>query len=394
LQTISEKLFESAKGYEKATDDVQRLLLKNELAELNARASLSTLEQALIDLIARMKTKSLLTKCKEELKTKPISDKAKDFASSTVTAPLRSALKEEFEILGVSTMMPRLDESVEKGKMKHKLELDLVHQAQIRDILSEGEQRAIAIGSFLAELRTGGHGGGFVFDDPVSSLDHFRRQKVASRLVDEAKVRQVIIFTHDTSFLGELRDMIEQIKVDHIIHYLEWEGSYSGRIVDGLPWHHQSFKERIDKLQQEQAKLIKSWPTYPSDTESAAMRSQYSLMRATVERVIQDVVFNGVVVRYRDWIKVGNLSAVVGFESAECNEIERIYKKCCEVVDAHDPASGKNAPIPTAIDLGNDIAALLQIVEMIKILRTQNKKGSRAYTPLYIHSYSQMVFSN
>jgi hypothetical protein len=40
-------------------------------------------------------------------------------------------------------------------------------------------------------------------------------------------------------------------------------------------------------------------------------------MRATIERIIQDVVLNGVVVRYRDWIRVPKLSEVVGFEKAE-----------------------------------------------------------------------------
>ena len=172
----------------------------------------------------------------------------------------------------------------------HKLALDLETAVEIREILSEGEQRAIAIGSFLAELRTGNHDGAIVFDDPVSSLDHFRRQNVARRLADLAKARQVIVFTHDSSFLGELCDLIESNKIDHTIHHLEWEGAHSGKVVQGLPWLHQSFKERIDKLQQAQRKLSKVWPAYPNDADSAAMRTQYSLLRATVERVIQDVV--------------------------------------------------------------------------------------------------------
>ncbi|MGB7195775.1 MAG: AAA family ATPase [Collimonas pratensis] len=366
LKTIAEHLTAQEKAYEQATDDKQKQLLKTELAELKARALLVPQRQALLDLIERMRIKSLLTKCKDHLKTKPISDKAKEFASNAVTAPLRLALKEEFEALGVATLMPRLDESVERGKMRHKLELNLEVQAQIREILSEGEQRAVALGSFLAELRTGGHGGGIVFDDPVSSLDHFRRQNVAQRLVDEAKVRQVIIFTHDTSFLGDLLDLIEKTGIDHIIHYLEWEGEYAGKISDGLPWLHQTFKGRIDELQQAQAKLAKTWSPYPSDAQTALMRTQYSRVRATIERAIQDIVFNGVVVRYRDWIKVTQLSNVVGFDAVECAEIERLYKICCDVVDAHDSSSGKNAAVPTAVQLGSDIAALLAVTEAIK----------------------------
>ena len=87
--------------------------------------------------------------------------------------------------------------------MRHKLVLDLPVTKKLDEILSEGEQRAIALGSFLAEMHLANHLGGIVFDDPVSSLDHYRRKDVARRLVDEAKIRQVIILTHDTVFLGE-----------------------------------------------------------------------------------------------------------------------------------------------------------------------------------------------
>lgn len=372
LTTIADALATQAEAYEKATDDKQKLLLKAELAELKARVALQPHKDAVLALIERMRIKSLLTKCKDDLKTKPISDKSKEFSTNAVTAPLRQALKEEFDGLGVAHIAPRLDESVERGKMKHKLALDVVVPAKISDILSEGEQRAIALGCFLAELRTGGHGGGIVFDDPVSSLDHTRRQKVARRLVAEAKNRQVIIFTHDTSFLGELRDLIEQTGIDHVIHHLEWYGEFSGVIQSGLPWEHKSYRDRIDKLQKAQSALAVGWPPYPNSEQSAAMRQQYNLMRATIERVIQDVVFNGVVVRYRDWIRVTpNLSKVVGFEKEECDEIERLYQICCDVVDAHDPASGKNSPVPTADQLGQDIAALVALTSDIEA----RKKG-------------------
>jgi len=381
LDAIAAGFFMQADEFDKATDDKWRTLLKAELNELSARSALALCKQAVLDLVERMRVKALLTKCKDGLKTKPVSEKAKEFASNAVTVPLRAALKDEFEALGVSHAMPRLDESVERGKMKHKLQLDLAVPAQIRDILSEGEQRAIALASFFAELTTGGHGGGIVFDDPVSSLDHIRRQHVARRLVREAATRQVIVFTHDTTFLGELTDLIEQHGTEHAIHYLSWEGAHSGKVNSGLPWHHQTFKDRIDKLEQAQKKLQKSWPPYPDELQSATMRTQYSMLRATIERMIQDLVFNGVVVRYRDWIKVGNLSEVVGFEDTDCKEIERLHKACCDVTEAHDSSSGKNAPVPMAQQLGADIAALAAVAQSIRSKREAKKKAAKGGQP-------------
>jgi hypothetical protein len=40
-----------------------------------------------------------------------------------------------------------------------------------------------------------------VFDDPVSSLDHLHRDRVAARLAEAGQTRQVIVFTHDMAFL-------------------------------------------------------------------------------------------------------------------------------------------------------------------------------------------------
>ena len=279
--------------------------------------------KVVLDLIQRMQVKAKLTKCKDDLKTKAISDKAKELASQVVTAALKSALDTEFQALGVGHIKTKLNERVEYGKMKHKLVLDLPRTMKLDEILSDGEQRAIAIGSFLAELHLAGHGGGIVFDDPVSSLDHNWRSNVARRLVEEAKKRQVIVLTHDTVFLGELRDVIEQKKVDYLIHHLEWRGGCPGHVSAGLPWHHKSYKDRLDKHEKAQKVMEKTWPAYPNEEDNAKMHREYSLLRATIERVIQDVVFNGVVQRYRDWIRVDKLDGVVGFTNTEYKEIEK-----------------------------------------------------------------------
>jgi wobble nucleotide-excising tRNase len=52
--------------------------------------------------------------------------------------------------------------------------VSLFKAAQPEDILSEGEQRVVAIRSFFAEVGLSGGKGGIVLDDPVSSFDHRR----------------------------------------------------------------------------------------------------------------------------------------------------------------------------------------------------------------------------
>ena len=64
----------------------------------------------------------------------------------------------------------------------------------------------------------------------------------------------------------------------------------------------------------------------------------------------------------------------MGFDSNECDEIERIYKKCCDVTEAHDPSSGKNSPVPTAQNLGEDLKALEGLISTIQTRKKHQKK--------------------
>ena len=370
LKALSEKLVAQAVHLEKVDDAKHRQLIEYERAELQARRNLSLRQEALIALVERMRINDALAACKSDLNTKPISDKAREFADKAVTTGLKNALNSEFQKMGIGCRIKvKFTSRVERGRPKLKLVLDLPVTKPLGEILSEGEQRVIAIGSFLAEVHLAGHKDGIVFDDPVSSLDHHWRKNVACRLVDEAKTRQVIVFTHDTVFLGELRDMSELQDVNCLMYHLEWVNDCPGHVTEGLPWEHQSYRDRLDKLQKAQKALEKGWPQYPGANDRNKMRHEYNLLRATIERVIQDVVFNGVIERYRDWVKVGKLGDVAGLTKSECDAIIRLHNACSDVVDAHDPSSAKNAAMPGPAQLGKDIHDLKTVVELIKARR-------------------------
>ncbi|MCC5878306.1 MAG: AAA family ATPase [Idiomarina sp.] len=358
----------------RAADEAKRKRLEKELRELSARQKLSKSLTAIIEFLGRIKRKFALEKCRPDLKTGSISNQSKRFTTVAVTDELRKSLNDEFQALGIGHIKAKLKERSSRGTTYHQILLDLPVTKKIEEILSEGEQRAIALGAFFAELALANHSCGIVLDDPVSSLDHWRRRNVARRLVEESKRRQVIVFTHDTSFLGQLSDEIEAAGVPCATSFLEWQGGAPGCVNEGLPWDHQGYKARINALEQAHSKLAKAWPPYPGEKEVTAIRHEYDRLRATLERVIQDVVFNGVVKRYRDWIKVDSLEDVVGFDRSEYEAIAKLHKRSCDIVTAHDPSSAKAATVPTATDLGNDIVALKGIIEVVRTRR----KGAAA----------------
>ena len=69
------------------------------------------------------------------------------------------------------------------------------------EILSEGERTCVGLAGLLAELDTTENRSGIILDEPVSSLDHNYRERIARHLAEEAKNRQVVVFTHDVVFL-------------------------------------------------------------------------------------------------------------------------------------------------------------------------------------------------
>ena len=168
-------------------------------------------------------------------------------------------------------------------------------------------------------------------------------------------------------FLHQLRDECEKLIHSPNLCFLETAGNYSGKVSEGLPWIHKSFGERIDCLEKAQKRFEKlPWSADPPEALASDIIRQYSFLRATIERVVQDLVLNGTVQRFRDYIDVKRLKKVVGLEQTVVDEIFRLNKRCHDVVEAHDPSSAKDESPPTPDDLKQDINDLNKVIQNIK----------------------------
>jgi ABC-type lipoprotein export system ATPase subunit len=371
LRKLAANQLRACRTYLKAVDEKKKIELTRERDELAFRKNLSECVDGVKSLLERMEKKRLLKLCEKDLKTRHISNKSKEFSSNAVTAELKLALDKEFTQLGIGHIQTKLKERTVKGKVKHQLLLDLPSNVGLDSILSEGEQRAIALGSFLAELHIANHSCGIIFDDPVSSLDHVRRLKVAKRLAIESKSRQVIVFTHDVSFLSDLRSECEKQDVNCCSRYLEQVKGYFGNVTEGLPWMHKSYKERIVQLEKAHRELTQfPWPPYPSEDLVMWIHSEYNHLRSTIERVVEEFILGGTVKRFDSYIKVSNLNKVVGLEQNEVDELMTIMERCNDLVNAHDPSSIRNDPPPTPTELKQDIVDLKKLLERIKVRRS------------------------
>ena len=243
-------------------------------------------------------------------------------------------------------------------------------------VLSEGEQRVIAIASFFAELAVSDHTGAAVFDDPVSSLDHLRRQRVARRLVKEAKTRQVIVFTHDSVFLAELSNALQELGVASLFQHLTYSQLNAGVVNAGLPWHHEGYRGRLDALSKLARAFARGERAMDNVEAERVSRDIYGKLRQVIERVVEDVVLCSVLKRYDDYVRVPKIREVVGLTVEECNPLIELYVAASDILDAHDKASARQFAAPTAADVLRDIGALEAAITAIQDRRKPVKAAA------------------
>src|SRR5260370_12450246 len=180
--------------------------LRKEYAELSGR---KVLHDHRTELKRRIDIHQKVAKIQTAMKpcaTKDISDHGSKLLKTYVTEALASALADEQKNLGITSIPLGLSDRTAKAVIQHRLKLNgATLAADTSAVLSEGEHRAVALAVFMSELQMYPGKDAIIVDDPVSSLDHLRRGKVAERLVAETKERQVIVFTHDLVFLSEVR---------------------------------------------------------------------------------------------------------------------------------------------------------------------------------------------
>ncbi len=175
------------------------------------------------------------------------------------------------------------------------------------EILSEGEQRAVALADFLTEVSLNLANAGIVLDDPVTSQDHERKELIARRLVSEAGNRQVIIFTHDLVLLTMIVEASKDQNVDLLTHWIERDGHGNpGQIsLDDCPATTPEFR----KTDRAKRTLAEAWEAAGSTRVKLLQRGMGELRR-TIEEVIPHHLLKQVVNRWSDRIIVTSLKRV------------------------------------------------------------------------------------
>ena len=381
ISTLLHRLESTAAEFDALIRPAEMAKLETEFKELSAKRQLAANEDIVRKQISRLQLRHRLEECIGATDTTKITITGRNLMDKAVTKALRSALNREFQALGLDHLKLRIIESGRKGALFHKLALDARRfpNATLSEVLSEGEQQIIALASFLAELDASPHRFGIVFDDPVCSLDHLWRERVAARLVEEAKKRQVVIFTHDIVFLVDVQNAADRAGVKTLAQTVVRGAGGVGRCLSegALPWCAMTVRERISCLRKLLQEAEKTFTKGGALDEYRGQAGEfYDRLRASWERAVEEVVFGDVVQRFRNSVKTQQLRCVT-FLDADYENIEAGMTKCSRCIPAHDDARARNAPPPPPDELKRDLEALNAFVKNLREKQAETQKRRR-----------------
>jgi ABC-type lipoprotein export system ATPase subunit len=230
-------------------------------------------------------------------------------------------------------------------------------QVSVASVLSEGEHRVTAIAGFFADLTESGDSSTLVFDDPVSSLDQEFRVKVAQRLLQEAESRQVLVFTHDFSFVQylyeekKLRDLQARANDETPapdLNYLHIDRASNGAgvVTTAEEWRHVSVKERIGRIKQRIQEVGVLYWNNDLVGYGATARDIVGAIRNTWEAFVEQDLLDGVVTRHDRRVQTQRLSKLTDLAASDIATVELGMSIESRFMTGHtSPISDGSAPM-------------------------------------------------
>lgn len=360
LEQEAARLAGEARMAAQAGDATAAARLRDRRIELRTRLWVRSNVDAITEEIDRLVTVRRIGVASGNCSTTAITNESNALTERYVTRQLATDLAAEARRLGASRVRVRMAYRGERGATFHRIELTnaAVRSVRVDEVLSEGEFSAIAMAAHFAEVQQAEHPSGLVFDDPVSSLDHVRRSKVADRLAEAAESRQVIVLTHDLVFLHELESAAARREVPVVVRRLKRDLQTAGIPEEGPPWHAMKVRTRFGVLETQLARARGAFDDGDADRFAELVRYWYGLLRDTWERAVEEVLLGDVVIRFRPDVKT---------QSATSNKLWLIEERDVRTLHVamtrasalqHDQPQAVDDPLPEPDEMAGDLQQL------------------------------------
>ena len=323
--------------------------------------------QLIEDERTRLQAKEKLEKKLSETNTASITKKVGELTRAYVTQEADEFFTREAQNLGLEHVRFRAT-SARQGSQFHRTEFrDARSGTKLTDVLSEGEQTSLGFVGFLTEAHFDASKSALIFDDPVSSLDHMKRESVARRIVELAKERQVVVFTHDVAFTMLLRKAADEIAVPYATRGIEKRRKAEpGYTTEHHPWIAKDAAQRVDKLKQEVAALRRQEKGMPGEDYQRETEKIAGHMSQTWERIISQVIAEPLVDFVSLEVRVGKLRIIGRVTEQDVKTYDDSYGRISAWASRHDPNPALNYVPPTVEELKSEIDVIEDWLNRVK----------------------------
>ena len=329
-------------------------LLKTETAKLAELSARLELKKRLAEIKGTVDDAKWAQRTKQLIKAFPalkrsLTEVAKAASEQMLNADFERRFEDECKGLRAPTV--RLEFPGRRGEPARRKVVSADYKPS--QVLSEGEQKVIALADFLAEAALRLIPAPIVFDDPVNSLDYRRIHEVASRIASLATSRQVVVFTHSIWLATELLDHFTKDKARCKYYSITDDGG-KGIVVAGTHPRWDSVSNTAKAVNT----VLASAKAADGETRQALIESAYSKIRAWCEIVVEMDLLQGVTQRYQANVMMTKLPDIKADRLAAATAvINPIFLKACRIMDGHSQPLETLSVRPTLEELKTDWAA-------------------------------------
>lgn len=319
------------------------------LAELEAASTLSVLLPDVRQFIERTRWSDRLSTLLKPITglLRSLTETAKAASDELLNRGFEEQFAREIEMLRAPRL--RLDFPGRRGQAARRK--SLVPDHRLSEILSESEQKVIALADFLAEASLRPTAAPFILDDPVTSLDYKRLDHVVDRLWSLSRDEQVIVFTHNIWFAVELLSRFEREPGACAYYDITRTEDTTGIVTGGS--HPRA--DTVRHLKGEINSLIQDAATMSGESQAALIERAYDKVRAWCEVVVEEELLRGVTKRHQPNVQMTRLTEIrIDRLEQAIRELFELFEKACRVMGGHSQPLETLAVRPDLDELRKD----------------------------------------
>jgi len=304
-----------------------------------------------------------LNSIKSRFSTTALTTKSKEAFKEIVAGDYTSTFEGYCKYLGV----PNVGISWVSKKGQAQIGKYIVSEdIKVTEIMSEGEQKAIALAEFATDLKIRKNYCTTLFDDPVTSFDYKRAEKIAHMIYEISKDRQVIVFTHNIMFYYYLYNCCakDNNKENRFFKIDEYDRDNKGLISVSAEGRLENLNEITKKIKNH-AQKINSKSCLGDELEQT-LKAAYSDIRTWCELIVEEGFLKKIIRRYEPNIMFKPVSKITPEFVDYIPAVSDLFDKSCRYMLGHSQPTETQNVKASREEFNKDYTFICELTEKYK----------------------------